>query len=79
MRCRQRVYNGEFGLAERAVLTVFPEGKIARSPQNKQHDELDLVKKYREGFHSESCMQEQSIWLVRAIENITVAPRWSVP
>ena len=64
---------------ERAALTVFPERKTGRSSLNKKHDELELVEKGPEDLHPESNTQEQSLWLVRAVENITVAPRcWQV-
>jgi hypothetical protein len=55
--------------------SVFPEGKVGRSPQPKQREESNSNGRSSENSRSETFTQGYRAWHTRAAENVTVAPR----
>ena len=56
--------------AERAVLTAFTRGKEGHSPQPRQADTQVSV-----ATHGETPTSQSGVWLVKAKEDIVLAPR----
>ena len=61
--------------AKHAAFTVFPEGKVGRSPQLKQREEPSSDGRSSEDARSETFAQRHRIWHTRATGNVTEAPR----
>jgi hypothetical protein len=57
------------------ALTILSEGKASRSPQLRKREAQRTDKQVPASLHPEVTMQESKSWLVRATENVTVAPR----
>ena len=54
---------------------IFSGGKADRSPQLRKQEARRMDEQVPAGLRAEMTMQEGESWLVRAIENVTVAPR----
>ena len=58
-----------------ASFTVFAEGKIRHSPQPSKLETKHTDEQFSASLSSEKTVQPEKSWLVKATENITVAPR----
>jgi hypothetical protein len=56
-------------------LTVFPEGKERHSPQSSKLETRHTDEQFSASHSSEKTVQPDKSWLVKAKENISVAPR----
>jgi len=54
--------------------TVFREGKAGRSPLLSQQEKRHIDEQLSAGLHSETISNCRETWLVRAKENVVVAP-----
>jgi len=61
--------------AGHAALTIFTESKAGRSSQLSQKEARQAPQQVPAGPHPEVTRQQRNSWLVRARENIVVAPR----
>jgi hypothetical protein len=61
--------------AKHTALTVFAEGKAGRSPQLSQQETQHTDEQLSADLRPEIVTHESRAWLVRAKENIVVAPR----
>jgi hypothetical protein len=58
-----------------ASLTVFAEGKVRHSPQPSKLETKHTIEQFSASLGFEKTVQPGKSWLVKATENITVAPR----
>jgi len=58
-----------------ASLTVFAEGKVRHSPQPSKTETRHTDEQFSASLGFEKTVQPEKSWLVKATENITVAPR----
>jgi hypothetical protein len=58
-----------------ASLTVFAEGKVRHSAQPSELETRHTDEQFSASLSSEKTVQSDRSWLVKAIENITIAPR----
>ena len=68
-----RVYS--VPLTGHKAFTIFSGGKADRSPQLRKQEGRRMDEQVPAGLRPEMTRQEGESWLVRAIENVTVAPR----
>jgi hypothetical protein len=57
-----------------ASLTVFAEGKVRHSPQPSKLETRHTDEKFSASLSSEKTVQLDKSWVVKATENITIAP-----
>ena len=60
---------------EQVALTVFSEGKEGRNPKATQRREIRIEKQVTTSPRPEVPISQDESWLVKATENITMAPR----
>ena len=58
-----------------AALTVFPEGKAGRNPQPTKQEARRMDEQLPASTCSEATPSTENVWLVKAVENVTVPPR----
>ena len=60
---------------EHAALTVFAKGKEGHSPQPEQKEARQTDVQFSASTRPEDTARESRSWLVKARENITIAPQ----
>jgi len=58
-----------------ATLTVFPEGKAGRNPQPTKQEARQMDEQFPASPCPEATSSHKRVWLVKAVENVTVPPR----
>jgi len=61
---------------EHASLTAFAEGKVRHSPQPSKTETRHTDEQFSSSLGFEKTVQPEKSWLVKVMENITVAPRY---
>jgi hypothetical protein len=61
--------------AERAALTVFAQGKEGHSPNPRERVAKQKGEQLKPNSNCEVATPQNRVWLVKANENITLAPR----